>query len=442
MQSSAHVFISFKTQELEFASLLRTALVNSGYKVWWQKEIQCGQEWHGEIDKSIEEAGAIVVLWSKKSMTSPWVRHEASQAIAKGVYTPVRIEVMDIDSPYNRIQATDMINWSGGVNHPGFQNLLIRLKELLPEPIPFWRQSVNFIWKQRAVITSSIIAAIALFLLFRQSTVLDEQIRKQEELLSNVNRAVQPIQNLTVSVFIDIDNSTPGLEQYLSELRSTLLNPKHSDYWETTGMKGTTVVSSNSNLAEEVVLTKESEYWPSDNLVDINTCFGSVIQAVNLSLEFNAPESPKENYYNSNPYKADLVMSVGSEDPDGSEDHKKLPELRWDLVNNKLQLVFWDTPSPNYWQSNGKIVSVPYIDKAIFSARMLTNGEGKLFPNDSIVCNDVLLISSIFINFSGRELHFKGNDMKKELDNKGHYVYTAPAIKGYPNNSPKDLLTK
>jgi TIR domain len=116
---SIHVFLSFKTEEKDFAEQLKSALDQKGYVVWWQEEIQCGEEWHGEIDKAVSDAAAIVVLWSKKSILSPWVRHEASQAIVRGVYTPVRIEPMTIGSPYDRIQATDLFDWHGESSHPG-----------------------------------------------------------------------------------------------------------------------------------------------------------------------------------------------------------------------------------------------------------------------------------------------------------------------------------
>lgn len=133
-KSPKKVFISFKTEEKHHALIFKEALEKVGYLVWWQIDLQCGHEWHGEIDKALNDAGAIIVLWSPASHKSPWVRHEASQAMAMNRYAPVRIEVFNIDNPYNRIQATDINDWKGEINHPGFQNLLTRLNELMPPP--------------------------------------------------------------------------------------------------------------------------------------------------------------------------------------------------------------------------------------------------------------------------------------------------------------------
>lgn len=65
-------------------------------------------------------------------MTSEWVKHEASQAIARRGYAPARLSAMKISSPFDRIQATDLIDWDGSDSHAGFMNLLRRIDELLP----------------------------------------------------------------------------------------------------------------------------------------------------------------------------------------------------------------------------------------------------------------------------------------------------------------------
>jgi hypothetical protein len=194
MNPTPHIFISFKTEERDFAVRLKTVLTESGFRVWWQEEIQCGQEWHGEIDKAIEEAAAIIVLWSKRSMSSSWVKHEASQAISKRMYAPVRIEMLEIESPFNRIQATDMFNWAGDTSHPGYQNLMVRLKELVPEPVPFAKRVVRFIWKERIAAVLFLITTAALYLLVTQSYVLNDQMKKQDHLLLNVQQTDRLLQ--------------------------------------------------------------------------------------------------------------------------------------------------------------------------------------------------------------------------------------------------------
>ena len=211
MKSDSHIFISFKTEEQEIASKLKDALIYAGYEVWWQKEIQCGQEWHGEIDKALMEAGAVVVLWSESSLKSEWVKHEASQAIARDIYAPVRIEVVGIESPFNRIQATDLYYWNGEQNAPGFQNLLLRLSQLMPPPVPIYKRVSKFLRAQIVAIVLFIITAVALFLLISQSSLLSDQAEAQKEL----EKLLQKTSN-------NLDASTENTDRLLQETRDSI----------------------------------------------------------------------------------------------------------------------------------------------------------------------------------------------------------------------------
>ena len=192
----AHVFLSFKTAEREIAARLKDAIVAAGYKVWWQEDLQCGHEWHGDIDRALTEAGCVVVLWSAESMKSPWVRHEASQAMSRAVYAPARLEPLEeIGSPLNRIQATNLIAWNGDQRHPGLQHLLARIEELLPRPLPTRTRTLQFL---RNTWTSFLaaFAVIAMVSLFRIRADVVNQVAEQARLSAQMERTLQPLQDL------------------------------------------------------------------------------------------------------------------------------------------------------------------------------------------------------------------------------------------------------
>jgi hypothetical protein len=251
-KSPLHVFISFKTEERENAHRLKAALNEAGFDVWWQEEIQCGREWHGEIDLALGRAGCVVVLWSRRSMMSPWVRHEASQAVVKGVYAPARLEPMEIDSPYNRTQATDLINWDGKLDHPGFRNLAARVTELMPPNLTLWEKFISMVVRYRTTIGASGFALAAMLLLSWQGKLLvnqskaltsqtasmrsqrmliAEQLNKQIEISNDIRRTLNPIRDFSVSAYVEVDSTTPGLAEYIESLKarlpSAILNREH-----------------------------------------------------------------------------------------------------------------------------------------------------------------------------------------------------------------------
>lgn len=160
------VFISYKREEAAAAGRLREALVQEGFTVWWDEDLQCGQAWAEKLDTAVREATCIIVLWSARAVASPWVRHEASQAIARDVYAPCRIELVQLGSPYDRIQATDLIEWDGDRAQAGFGNLLKRVNTLVPAPVSRPRRIGQWLRANLGMLVASGIATVALWLLW------------------------------------------------------------------------------------------------------------------------------------------------------------------------------------------------------------------------------------------------------------------------------------
>ena len=204
-----YVFISYKREEVEHANRIRNSLLTRGYNVWWDEDIQCGQAWNEVLDEAVRKSHCIVVLWSTRSMQSRWVMHEASAAIDRGIYTPARIELCHIESPYNRLQATDILDWDGQSDHPGLNDLLHRIDELLPLKRTRFQLLRNLCLANLTTIASAVFACIALSVLgwqtstaVRQSETMDYVAKEQQEVadsLSNMlaeqRRAAQELNN-------------------------------------------------------------------------------------------------------------------------------------------------------------------------------------------------------------------------------------------------------
>jgi hypothetical protein len=190
------VFISFKTEEYPAADRLHRVLSAKGYNVWWQEKLQCGHIWHADIDDALQAAGCVIVLWSPRSMASEWVKHEASQAIARRVYAPARLSAMKIDSPFDRIQATDLIDWDGGDSHPGFRNLLRRVDELLPAKPTLAARAVELLKRNAFAIGLLAFAVAAVVLLLRIGASAEAQISAQHSALDQLQKAERSLTSI------------------------------------------------------------------------------------------------------------------------------------------------------------------------------------------------------------------------------------------------------
>ncbi len=190
------VFISFKTEEYAAADCLQRVLSAKGYNVWWHEKLQCGHIWHADIDDALQAAGCVVVLWSPKSMASEWVKHEASQAIARRVYAPARLSAIKIDPPFDRIQATDLIDWDGEDSHAGFRNLLRRIDELLPAKPTLAARAIELLKRNTFAIGLLVFAIAAVVLLLRIGASVEVQINAQNSALDQLRRAERSLTSI------------------------------------------------------------------------------------------------------------------------------------------------------------------------------------------------------------------------------------------------------
>ncbi len=91
----ADIFISYsKTDRIETAKL-SAFLESHGYAVWWDNDLQSGDEFRDVIIGELAKARAVIVIWSPTSINSDWVRSEAGRAHADRKLIPVRSSEID-----------------------------------------------------------------------------------------------------------------------------------------------------------------------------------------------------------------------------------------------------------------------------------------------------------------------------------------------------------
>ena len=114
------IFLSYKKEEKAIAHIFAKALLSKHFSVWWDSKIDHGDVFDAAIQKELNSAKCVIVLWSKKSVESEWVRGEATSA--KKRLVPVLIEDVDIPVPFNLIQTANLIDWKGDMSILSFQD--------------------------------------------------------------------------------------------------------------------------------------------------------------------------------------------------------------------------------------------------------------------------------------------------------------------------------
>ena len=131
----ADIFLSYARENSEIAERLSERLENRGWSVWWDREIPAGQTWRDMIEQSLASMRCMVVLWSKESIDSDWVKEEAEEGKAQRKLVPALIDEVKPPMGFRAIQTANLIGWDGSQDFPGFCHLIDALEAQLGKPV-------------------------------------------------------------------------------------------------------------------------------------------------------------------------------------------------------------------------------------------------------------------------------------------------------------------
>ncbi|HEX5863293.1 MAG TPA: toll/interleukin-1 receptor domain-containing protein, partial [Casimicrobiaceae bacterium] len=132
----ADIFISYASEDRERASQFASALEKRGWSVWWDRNIIAGQSFDKVIEREVESAKSVVVLWSKYSIDSEWVKNEAADAAQRNVLVPAMIDPVKLPLEFRRKQTADLVDWDSNPAHPGFVALCTGVTSILTGAAP------------------------------------------------------------------------------------------------------------------------------------------------------------------------------------------------------------------------------------------------------------------------------------------------------------------
>ncbi|HEY6454719.1 MAG TPA: TIR domain-containing protein [Steroidobacteraceae bacterium] len=107
------IFLSYSRDDQATARLFAEGLEREGFKVWWDATLHSGEAYDQVTEKALREAKAVVVLWSKKSVDSRWVRAEATLADRNKTLVPVMIEPCERPIMFELTHTADLSHWKG-----------------------------------------------------------------------------------------------------------------------------------------------------------------------------------------------------------------------------------------------------------------------------------------------------------------------------------------
>ncbi|MFZ1107129.1 MAG: toll/interleukin-1 receptor domain-containing protein [Rhodomicrobium sp.] len=102
------IFISYSKADPQPTQELADFLTSQGYHVWWDTNLTAGEVFREVIDRELDAADAVIVIWTANSVASNWVIAEAEHGARRNRLITLRtadLQPWRIPKPYNTYQA-------------------------------------------------------------------------------------------------------------------------------------------------------------------------------------------------------------------------------------------------------------------------------------------------------------------------------------------------
>jgi hypothetical protein len=129
--SATDIFISYSREDRDRARIFADALASEGFHVWWDNALHSGETFDEVIERQLRAAKAVVVLWSPRSVTSRWVRAEATLADRRSKLAPVIIEACDRPIIFELTHTADLAHWTGEPSDHAWRVFITDLHHLI-----------------------------------------------------------------------------------------------------------------------------------------------------------------------------------------------------------------------------------------------------------------------------------------------------------------------
>jgi len=215
------VFLSYCREDQPVARRFAEGLEREGFSVWWDQSLSAGESFDKVTEKALKDARAVVVLWSKRSVESRWVRSEATLADRYGTLVPVTIEECDRPIMFELTHTAELANWSGDAADPRWRSFVAGLRRsvgattqttpVIAPPVPAIRRTSakRTVWTALAVAALAIAVGVAWYLKAGRSGPASAAVDR--------SIAVLPFENFSADA--DQDHFADGLtEEILNSL--------------------------------------------------------------------------------------------------------------------------------------------------------------------------------------------------------------------------------
>lgn len=139
----ADIFVSYASSDRPRAERLKAWFEEAGWSAWIDRDISLGEDWADRIQRELDSARLVVVLWGAEARRSEWVQREAIAAQQSDRLVQVHATGLPLLPPFDTIQAVRMQSWSGESGHSERVKLLRTVANRLGTTLPMQLHAIT-----------------------------------------------------------------------------------------------------------------------------------------------------------------------------------------------------------------------------------------------------------------------------------------------------------
>lgn len=118
------VFISYDHEDRDRVALIVEEIERRGWDVFWDRDLTPGDDFGNRLQSQIDQSRCAVVVWTSRSVTSRWVKAEATHAMTSSRLIPIMLDDVDLPFPFNTQDTLDLRGWPDLDTDTSFRRLL------------------------------------------------------------------------------------------------------------------------------------------------------------------------------------------------------------------------------------------------------------------------------------------------------------------------------
>jgi formylglycine-generating enzyme required for sulfatase activity len=139
----ADIFLSYAREDRDVARRVAHHLESRGWTVFWDARLRAGQDFAEILLQQLRQARCEVVLWSRASVASGWVRDEAGRGRDRHILVPVLIENVEVPLGFGHLHTESLVGWRGSAGDSRLQSITEAIEAIVPAPPPATELSLD-----------------------------------------------------------------------------------------------------------------------------------------------------------------------------------------------------------------------------------------------------------------------------------------------------------